>query len=63
MLHSLLPWLHRLFTRYLVHLDGHSYSPRLIKLLATNSLILKEEMPRILHWWAQVGGHSKNKMA
>lgn len=31
--------------KYVVHLDGHSYSHRLIKLLSTNSLILKETTP------------------
>ena len=47
--------------KYVVHLDGHSYSHRLIKLLSTNSLILKETTPDLefyyhllkpfVHYW------------
>lgn len=29
--------------KYLLNLDGHSYAHRLLKLLATNSLVIKEE--------------------
>ena len=29
--------------KYLVNLDGHSYAHRLVKLLATNSVVMKEE--------------------
>ena len=37
--------------QYLVHLDGHSYSHRLVKLLATNSLVLKEETADLEYYY------------
>ena len=37
--------------KYLVHLDGHSYSHRLVKLLATNSVVLKEETADLEYYY------------
>ena len=34
-----------------MHLDGHSYSHRLVKLLATNSLVLKEETADLEYYY------------
>ena len=37
--------------KYLLNLDGHSYSHRLVKLLATNSLVIKEETPDVEYFY------------
>ena len=37
--------------KYLINLDGHSYSHRLVKLLATNSVVLKEETPDLEYYY------------
>ena len=33
----------------MLNLDGHSYAHRLLKLLATNSLVIKEESLEVIH--------------
>lgn len=44
-------------TKYLLNLDGHSYANRLIRLLATNSLVLKEESAEIEFYYHLLTPH------